>query len=209
MSKPRLLYVHGFTSSGSTLKGQALKRRYGHHFEVCTPTWPQHDPHESARFLLQQLEGVRRGVVVGSSLGGFYARWLGVQTGWPVVLINPALDLRCIDDFHDGEHVNPYTGERVRVDENWRAALADYRCTPQAPALVLLCHDDKVVRPDCALEQYGGIGEILLLPEGGHACWPLDAVWPTLDGFLVRQELMPECPAGDRYSHSSVAPPPD
>ena len=187
MAKPLMLYVHGFMSSGSTLKGQALRRRYGERFEVRTPTYAQQDPHRSVQALMEQMAGHERGVIVGSSLGSFYARWLGAQQGWPVVLINPALDLRCIDDFSDGEHVNPYTGERVGVDARWREALAAYRCEPKPPALLLLCHDDAVVRPQCALEQYGGIGEILLLPQGGHACWPLEAAWATLDGFIERQ----------------------
>ncbi len=186
MAKPLMLYVHGFMSSGSTLKGQAFVRRYRDRFEVHTPTYAQQDPHRSVQMLMELMTGHEQGVIIGSSLGGLYARWLGSRKGWPVVLINPALDLRCIEDFADGTHVNPYTGEQVVVDGRWREALAAYRCEARAPALLLLCHDDAVVRPRCALEQYGGIGEILLLPEGGHACWPLEAAWATLDGFLAR-----------------------
>lgn len=68
MSKPQLIYIHGFMSSGSTLKGQALKRRYGERFEV--------HPTASMKALQALIDPQRPGVLVGFSLGGFYAQYL-------------------------------------------------------------------------------------------------------------------------------------
>ncbi len=186
MSKPTLLYIHGFMSSGSTLKGRALAQRYGERFDVRLPTYPQASPLRSIDDLQQSLEGVAEGVLVGSSLGGFYAQYLGHRLGWPVVLINPALDMACVAGQLEGEHTNPFTGERVVVDKAWFEELAQLRTEPVSPALVLLCADDETVRPDCALNRYWGVGEIVLRPDGGHACWPLTPLWPCLDAFLAR-----------------------
>ena len=186
MAKPTLLYIHGFMSSGSTLKGRALAQRYGEAFDVRLPTYPQASPLQSIAYLQQTLEGACEGVLVGSSLGGFYAQYLGCRLGWPVVLINPALDMACVAGRLEGEHTNPFTGERVRVDEKWFEELSRLHTEPVSPALVLLCADDETVRPDCALKQYRGVGEIVLHPAGGHACWPLTPLWPCLDAFLAR-----------------------
>jgi len=186
MNKPTLLYLHGFMSSGSTLKGRALAQRYGEQFAVCLPTYPQLTPQHSIDFLLKLLQGAESGVLVGSSLGGFYAQYLGHVLNWPVVLINPALDLACVSSDLSGCHTNPFTGEEVMVDEKWFDGLMQLQVAPVRPSLVLLCQDDATVRPDCALQRYRGIGEVVLLPEGGHACWPLTPVWPCLDAFLTR-----------------------
>ncbi len=184
MGRPVLLYVHGFMSSGSTLKGRALARRYGGRFDVRLPTYPQVSPMKSVDMLLETVADADRGVVVGSSLGGFYAQYLSCRLDWPAVLINPALEMACVSEALSGSHTNPFTGERVVVDEKWFDSLARLRVEPVSPSLVLLCEDDHTVSPDCALRRYRGVGTILLLPAGGHACWPLTPVWPVLDAFL-------------------------
>ncbi len=186
--RPLLLYVHGFMSSGSTLKGQAFRRHFGEQFDVRTPTYSQRNPEASVAELEQLIaaSGARRGVIVGSSLGGFYGQYLAARLGWPLVMINPALDMACVPASLTGEHVNPYTGETVVVDEHWLAQLARFRTEPVSPSLLIVCADDTTVLPQCALERYDGVAEIVCQPEGGHACWPLTPLWPRLDAFMAR-----------------------
>lgn len=103
-----LLYLHGFRSSPQSIKAQQLGHRVcSHHPGVhwwcpALPVSPQ-----AAMDLL--LEGVadwprEQMVIVGSSLGGFYARVLSHRLGCRSALINPAAhparDLQC----HIGEH---------------------------------------------------------------------------------------------------------
>ncbi len=184
MSKPQMIYIHGFMSSGSTLKGQALKRRYGERFEVHLPTYTQVSPALSIKALKALMDPQKTGVLIGSSLGGFYAQYLACQIGWPAVLINPALSMACVAGSLLGRHTNPYTQEQVLVDESWLAQLSEFQVGAVSPSMLLLCADDETVRPDCALAAYRGVGQIFMLPQGGHACWPLAPVWPVLDAFL-------------------------
>ncbi|SIN93967.1 hypothetical protein SAMN05443662_1057 [Sulfurivirga caldicuralii] len=185
-ARPLLVYVHGFMSSGSTLKGQALRRHFGDRFEPCTPTYPQTSPSASIEALEKEISaaGAQKGVIVGSSLGGFYGQYLAARHGWPLVMINPALDMACVPSSLTGTHVNPYTGEKVVVDETWLAQLAPLHTEPVSPSQLIVCADDTTVLPRCALERYDSIAEVVFQPQGGHACWPLTPVLPQLDAFM-------------------------
>ncbi|GAA6141455.1 hypothetical protein NBRC116584_12730 [Hydrogenophaga sp. 5NK40-0174] len=66
------------------------------HMQAPKVTWlcPQlsHSPEQA---MSDALEATRdwpaaSSTVIGSSLGGFYARWLGLRQGWRRVLLNPA-----------------------------------------------------------------------------------------------------------------------
>lgn len=196
LERPILFYVHGFLSGGKSLKGQAFARRYGAHMEVVLPSYTQQTPDRSLyalRHLLQRRAGVntRKGVIVGSSLGGFYGQVLAKEWQWPLIMINPALDSACLSPASLlGTHTNPYTGERITVDENWLAQLVKWQRPPVSPSLLIICEDDTVVLPHCALERYREQARIVTRPEGGHACWPMTPVWPEIDTFLEEQGLL-------------------
>ena len=88
-----LLYLHGFRSSPQSTKAQQMA-----HLARQVPglTWwcPALPPSPKAAAELI-LEGIRdwpalTSVVMGSSLGGYYATWLAAQRQWRAVVINPA-----------------------------------------------------------------------------------------------------------------------
>ena len=87
-----ILYLHGFQSSALSIKGQQLKD-----YCTCYTSYTVHLPDlnmpplqviEKISDLIEQLDDV---VLVGSSLGGFYATQLVAKQGVPAVLINPAM----------------------------------------------------------------------------------------------------------------------
>ncbi len=89
-----LLYLHGFRSSPLSMKAQKVAARVQHEHPGVTWWCPQLPPSPQAAMaqVMERLAGWPRDrmAVVGSSLGGFYARWVALQTGCRAALLNPA-----------------------------------------------------------------------------------------------------------------------
>lgn len=87
-----VIYLHGFRSSALSIKGQLLE-------QYCSnnPNISVHLPdlNQSPKQVIEQLSALIKSmndvVLVGSSLGGFYATHLVAKHHMPAVLINPAM----------------------------------------------------------------------------------------------------------------------
>ena len=90
-----LLYLHGFRSSPQSFKA----RRLHEWLQLQRPDvhwWCPQLPASPAEAMALVFEGLRDwpkqgSAVLGSSLGGFYASLVAEATGWPAVLMNPAV----------------------------------------------------------------------------------------------------------------------
>lgn len=89
-----LLYLHGFRSSPQSMKAQKVAARVRTEHPGVVWWCPQLPPSPAAAMALVMQATAHwprdSMAVVGSSLGGFYARWFSLQTGCPAVLLNPA-----------------------------------------------------------------------------------------------------------------------
>ncbi len=109
-----LLYLHGFTSAPQSQKAQALKARMealgmGERF-VCPQLPPS--PREAIELAEALIDKAAKPVMlVGSSLGGYYATWLAQRHGLKAVLVNPAVVAHIQLADYIGRHANLYTGE--------------------------------------------------------------------------------------------------
>ncbi|GAA3966632.1 YqiA/YcfP family alpha/beta fold hydrolase [Allohahella marinimesophila] len=111
------LYLHGFLSSPASAKAQALKQWLEAEQDsiVTAPTLP-FNPLEVVEVIQTVIDAAARESrpvtgIVGSSLGGFYARLICAKYGLPAVLLNPALRPDLLFEHHLGVQTNPYTGE--------------------------------------------------------------------------------------------------
>lgn len=90
-----LVYLHGFRSSPHSFKAQFIAQWLGAHRPDVVWFCPQlpASPHAAADLLLNTVHAwpKRSMAVVGSSLGGFYATWLGALMQCRTVLLNPAV----------------------------------------------------------------------------------------------------------------------
>ena len=84
---PRILYIHGFKSTGNALKAQILKKKFD---DILSPTMPI-SPKEAVLFLEEVIRKNEIDLIIGSSLGGFYAFVMHKKFGTKVLLINPSL----------------------------------------------------------------------------------------------------------------------
>jgi predicted esterase YcpF (UPF0227 family) len=90
-----VVYVHGFRSSPRSFKAQFIAQWLQTHRPDIVWFCPQlpASPQAAAHLLLSvtQTWPAASIAVMGSSLGGFYATWLGAVLRCPTVLLNPAV----------------------------------------------------------------------------------------------------------------------
>lgn len=122
---PYLLYLHGFRSSPKSMKARvvhaALEER-GLLDRLICPQLPASP--KAAMALALELAGSHAPdnlVIVGSSLGGFYACALAEQLGVRAVVINPSVDPTRNLEHHVGVTTNWHSDEPFE----FRAAYID------------------------------------------------------------------------------------
>jgi predicted esterase YcpF (UPF0227 family) len=95
MALTHLLYLHGFRSSPRSTKAQQVAARIAQRHPQVQWWCPQlpPSPREAMRLVMQGTAAWPRESmgVIGSSLGGFYATHVAVETGCRAVVVNPAV----------------------------------------------------------------------------------------------------------------------
>lgn len=86
----KILNIHGYNGSSKNSAYEALCK-LGH--EVVSPTiiYDNNDPYNILNELKNIVNRYRPDIIVGTSLGGFYATLLQEQTSQQVFLVNPCL----------------------------------------------------------------------------------------------------------------------
>lgn len=105
----KVLYIHGFGSCGSGNKARALAEHFGSE-ALLAPDLPV-EPRAAIRLLSELIADDAVELLVGSSLGGFYALWLNGLRPVPAVLINPSVRPWATLAPHVGTQRNWCTGE--------------------------------------------------------------------------------------------------
>ena len=178
-----LLYLHGFRSSPQSAKAVQVAARVREQHPGVVWRCPQlpASPSEAARLIRHLTEDwPREGMaVIGSSLGGFYARWLSLQRdlakyiGEHPVWQNPDEHI-----FFRAEFVDELTSLAGDID----------RLAPRNPAtpdrlFALVSEKDEVLDLQEMLAFCAG-GTVRRLPEGDHAISDFDQHIDDLFGFL-------------------------
>ena len=190
-SSTHLLYLHGFRSSPQSMKAQKVAARVRAQHPGVTWWCPQLPPSPAAamRLVLDGISGwpPERMAVVGSSLGGFYARWLHARLGCRVALLNPAIHPARDLARHIGEQTtwqNP--AERFFFEPGFVDELAQQQAAitlPLRDAYALIAMGDEVLD---WREMVGGCAgaHIKLLPGGDHALSDFEQHIGELTAFL-------------------------
>lgn len=115
-----IIYLHGFGSSGSSAKVDALKDKFGAD-QVFAPNLPI-DPSEVAVLIGEKVRDWYKTralddklVFVGTSLGAFYASFFGHTYDAPAVIVNPSVRPNESLTYKVGKNVNHVTKEEFWV----------------------------------------------------------------------------------------------
>jgi predicted esterase YcpF (UPF0227 family) len=172
-----IVYLHGFISGGTSAKAAWL-RRHLPDILVLSPTYPAHLATEAPQCLREYIATARREhrqdeklLLIGSSMGGFWSRYLAAELSAGMVLINPATrpDVGLMDLV--GVNKNEATGEEFVLTAEQVKALAAYvrpTCDRNVPTLVLLDEADEVIDYRQAQAFYRDCGKVIVYPGGSH-----------------------------------------
>ncbi len=118
MTLPACVYLHGFLSSSASHKAQQLRQWYdqqGDSERLATPdlAFAPSDAIAQAEAAVRDMQQRFGSVLImGSSLGGYYATYLAERYACAAALINPAVaPYRLFADYL-GEHEHFYAGTR-------------------------------------------------------------------------------------------------
>ncbi len=174
-----ILNIHGFRSCGENAKAAFLRELFPG-VRIVSPTLP-FSPRNALEVLEKEIEGCgeRLEMIVGSSLGGFYAYVLCCRHRVPAVLLNPAV----VPFVHLAEAIGPVENACTGEKGTWGAedclALKELFCETAYKAESALVHvfitaDDKVLEPRLARAFFRFHGNLVELPWGTHRFEGLD-----------------------------------
>jgi uncharacterized protein len=173
-----IVYLHGFNSSGGSAKATWL-RQHLPDITVLSPTYPSHVADEAAQVLREYFGRTRsqhphdkKLLLVGSSMGAFWARYLAAELSAGMALINPAMHPETDLLNLVGVNKNLATGEEYVLTEAQVKALGRYRvprCDRRVPTLVLLDEADELLDYRDAAAFYRDCGKVIVYSGGSHA----------------------------------------
>jgi hypothetical protein len=141
---PPLLYIHGFASSAHSGKAQVLRR----HFDKLYAPSLSHIP----TLAMETLEEFIRALpapplLIGSSLGGYYALYLSQRYDLPAVLINPLVRITRSLEQVQGMNRHYFDGSQFEFTAGHLEALRHYACPePRGERLLLMAQlGDEVI----------------------------------------------------------------
>lgn len=168
----KIIYIHGFASSGNSFKGNLLRDFYGE--RVLTPSLLS-KPAEDLAFLNKLISAHKDPVLVGSSLGGFYAEYFSRLLGLKALLINPLTRVEDIEPFI-GYHEYFETGKKFIFSTQDFNTLINMSETlkisknKKGQRIILVAENDDVIPYGKAVSHFNGTNEELkVFPYGGHS----------------------------------------
>jgi predicted esterase YcpF (UPF0227 family) len=166
-----ILYLHGLNSSPESHKAQLLAARMAELGLTDRLSIPflSYDPAAAIAAAERRLAALDEpAILVGSSLGGFYATWLAEKHGLKAILINPAVEAPRLARLWLGPQRNHYSGEEWVLTEAHAAALDALEVTAITRPeryLLLVETGDEVLDWRRAVEKFKDARQIVV--EGG------------------------------------------
>jgi predicted esterase YcpF (UPF0227 family) len=175
MSDNTVIYLHGFRSSPLSDKAQRLAERATERGRVCLCPQLPVSGKEAIALVSPLIEASSAPVtLVGSSLGGCYATWLGERYPAKVaalVLVNPAIVGKLKLERYLGTQTHFHSGETFEFTEQHIAELRALDVPQQAHperTWLLLEKGDQTLNYRDALARYP-LAKQTVLEDGNHS----------------------------------------
>lgn len=189
MPQSTVVYLHGMNSSASALKAQQTAQWLQKHHPQIQFFSPQIPvlPEQATAFLKEYLQPLAKQnlLLIGSSLGGLYARHFAQQLSCKAVLINPVVYSDILFQRYRDVQYNPYTHESYQLreqDYTLLKSMSDEALIQAQRLLVLLQMGDEVLEAELASRLFSAC-RCIIQPQGNHRfehfehCLPAIFAW--------------------------------
>jgi predicted esterase YcpF (UPF0227 family) len=177
-----LIYIHGFGSCGVGEKSKKIKNFFD--FQTLTPNLPP-SPKEAINVLDSII--TPDSILIGSSLGGYYAMYLAEKYALIAILINPSLK--------PYKTLKPYIGLQYRFCDNkpfyWKKEylkeLKTFKVKPKrGKYLVLLQSKDEVLNYKKTLKKFKNLPNAKVIIEygGNHRFENIEDYLCMIENFI-------------------------
>lgn len=114
----QLIYLHGFLSSPESFKARTTELWIKNHrpdIEYCCPALSSY-PHLAIQTINELIEtSAKQKMIIGSSLGGYWATWLANEYNVRAVVINPAVRPSMLTPEFLGTELKSYYSDDVYI----------------------------------------------------------------------------------------------
>lgn len=161
-----VLYCHGFASSFDPGKPKIRELERIAPVRGVTVDYAR-NPFEAFNAHLDALKGAENPLIVGTSLGGFFAAWVGSELDLPFVTINPAIRPFSSLRAYLGEGVTHF-GAPFTLTEGVVDAYRDLPFRTDGPGQVVLEMGDEVISSHESLNGVCDQLPVRTIPGGSH-----------------------------------------
>jgi hypothetical protein len=162
-----LIYLPGFNSGPQSEKSAQLRLHFPHLEVVSYNSWdPDLGYREIDAFIRARLD--HSPLLIGSSLGGFWAYQFAKKYALKCVLLNPCMSPETTLRPYIGEVENMYSKEKGVLKLEHLLKYAHYRISGYAPCTVLHEKGDELIPYRESVENFTGKARLVLLEGGNH-----------------------------------------
>lgn len=169
-----LIYIHGFRSSPLSEKSRAFSEIFP---DITLATYDTLHPDTGFRQLdaIIQRALPARPILIGSSLGGFWAFQFAKRYTLKCVLLNPCMHPEVTLKPDIGLVTNMYSGEQGMMGEHDLQKYGQYRL-PGEPAACVVLHEkgDALIPCQESVANFQGKAKLVLIEGGSHSFEHLD-----------------------------------
>ncbi|TWX70407.1 YqiA/YcfP family alpha/beta fold hydrolase [Colwellia sp. C1TZA3] len=184
-----ILYIHGFNSSPRSMKAELTRKFFAKNHPEINFHCPQiaSSPHTAIAQLeaIITLEPQATWLLIGSSLGGYFATYLAETYQAKAALINPAVKPFELIKGYLGEQVNPYTDEcyQVKAQHIVELKALEQERISNNNYLVMVQTGDEVLDYQQAVEKYRQC-QLAIVQGGDHSFIDYENTLPNIASFF-------------------------
>lgn len=170
-----MIYIHGFRSSPLSEKSRAFAEVFP---DITLASYDTLHPDfgfvQLNKIVSAQL--AQNPILIGSSLGGFWAYQFAKKYSLRCVLLNPCMNPEVTLKPDIGLVTNMYTGEQGMMEESDLLKYEEYRLAGE-PSKCVVLHEkgDALIPYQESVKNFRGKAKLVLIPGGSHSFEHLDA----------------------------------